>query len=384
MPMSSQEVLARLVGFPTISDRSNLELIEYVEALLGRYGARCVRVPNGDGSKASLYASIGPMVAGGVVLSSHSDVVPVAGQAWTTDPFILAERDGRLYGRGTTDMKGFLAAGLAALPRMQAAELARPIHFAISYDEELGCLGAPDMIAAMAGDLPPPAAVLVGEPTLMQVVTCHKGCLDLTTTVTGKAIHSSLNHRGVSAISVAARLIGWLDARQAQMRAAAAPDSPFEPGYTTFHCGVIQGGNATNIVAQHCAFSTDIRTVDSDDVRVHLAAYRDFIASEIVPAMRAIAPECGVEVSVDAEIPVFRRETGSAAEALARRLTGDNGFHVKSGGTEAGQFQQAGFSTVICGPGSMEQAHQPDEFITLEQLAAADQFIERLVEEMCR
>ncbi len=256
---SPTEMLEKLVGFPTISDRSNLPLIDFVEAYLAEYGIASTRVPDETGTKASLFATIGPDVRGGVVLSGHTDVVPVEGQDWATDPFKLHEANGKLYGRGAADMKGFAAAVLAHVPKMVEANLKAPIHIALSYDEEVGCFGAPPMIRRMLEDGLKPAVVIVGEPTNMQVVTGHKGVTVLKTRISGYPVHSSQLNRGVSAISIAARLISWMDARTAENKANADPDSPFDPPYTSLHCGTIKGGSAHNITAAECEFVTDIR-----------------------------------------------------------------------------------------------------------------------------
>lgn len=378
-PQAAIRILKDLIAFPTLSETSNLDMLAYIENLMSAHGACFTRVPHSDGSRSNLYGTIGPMVEGGVILSGHTDVVPVAGQNWQSDPFALSERDGKLYGRGTCDMKGFLAVCLSLLPKMARSSLQRPIHFAFSYDEELGCLGAPTMIAALRDRLPKPAAVIVGEPTDMKVVSCHKGCLDVTTTIRGQAIHSSLAPKGVSAVSIAAKLISWLDARQDMAERNADKDCPFDPPFTTFHCGCIEGGTAPNIVAQDCHFSTDIRVVDAENAHAHLADYRAFIERDILPDMKAKSAEADISVAIEADIPAFRRQNGNFAEILARTITGDNAVRAMGISTEAGQFQDAGFPTIVCGPGSVEQAHQPDEFVSVDQIDQACAFIERLI-----
>ncbi|PJA59621.1 MAG: acetylornithine deacetylase [Rhodobacterales bacterium CG_4_9_14_3_um_filter_71_31] len=375
---SPREMLARLVAFPTVSRDSNLALIDFVRAYLAGCGVQARIVPAAEGAKASLYALIGPEVAGGVVLSGHTDVVPVDGQRWTSDPFTLTERDGRLYGRGACDMKGFDALALALVPEMLRAGLKRPIQIALSHDEEIGCRGAPAMIARMRETMPPAAAVLVGEPTMMQVVTGHKASASVNTTVRGFAVHSSLLPEGVSAVMEAARLIRWHAERTAENRAAADPASPFHPNYTTLHVGMVQGGAARNITAEHCAFVSDFRVLPGEDPGAWMARYRAFCAT-VAGEMRATRPEAGVAVGDDWTVPGCVRETDGAAEALARALTGDNAEHVVSYGTEAGQFQAAGYSACIVGPGSIEQAHQPDEYLSLAQFAAGEAFLRRLI-----
>lgn len=377
---SPKEMLARLVAFPTVSSRTNLDLIAFVEDYLAGHGVPSVRVPDATGEKAGLHAIIGPRVDGGVVLSAHTDVVPVEGQAWSCDPFALTERDGRLYGRGTCDMKGFAALMLAAVPEMLAAPLARPIHLALSYDEEVGCLGAPHVIRAMLADGPRPDRVIVGEPSSLKVVTAQKGTGLLRVTVKGHSVHSSQWDRGVSAVATAARLIAWLDDRTRENQAAAFPDSPFDPPFTTLHCGLVEGGTASNIVASLCRFTTDIRWLPEDSFDAWQARFEDFVDTQIRPGMRRIHPDADVIVERGSVVPPLRPESDGMAEALARRLTGDNAHHAVVYGTEAGQFQDAGLSTVVCGPGSIDQAHQPDEFIDTAQLAAGARIMSRLVE----
>lgn len=382
--MAEQAVVSMieaLVETPTVSSDSNLALIDNVQAYLADQGIASHLVPNGDGMKSNLYATIGPAEPGGVVLSAHTDVVPVEGQAWSSDPFRLRERGGRLYGRGTADMKSFAAIALALVPEMREAGLKRPIHLALSYDEEPGCFGAPDMIADMVKTVPKPSAVIVGEPTEMRVVTAHKGFLNFETSVTGHSVHSSQADRGVSAIVTAARLIIWLDDRMRE-NAGRPPDPLFDPPYTTLHSGTIAGGTAHNIVAKTCRFVTDIRTVPGEDPLDWLARYRAHIDLDVMPAMRAIAPAAGVAVNTIAHVPGLRPERDGAAEGLARRLTGDNGTHVVAYGTEAGQFQDAGYSVVVCGPGSIDQAHQPDEYIALSEVEKGTAFVRALIRDL--
>lgn len=372
-----REMLARLVAFPTVSRASNLDLINFVSDHLATAGVASTRVPDATGTKASLLARVGPDAPGGVVLSGHTDVVPVDGQDWTSDPFALTERHGRLYGRGTCDMKGFLACALALAPEMLAAGIKRPIILALSYDEEVGCLGAPPMIEAMLSGLPRPEAVIVGEPTSMRVVTGHKASWGLRAHVRGHEVHSSLIHTGVSAVMAAARLVAWMDAAMAEnVRAAVAGD--FDPPYTTLHVGLIQGGTASNITARDCAFTGEIRIVPGETIAAWKGRFMDEVA-RLDAELRRIHPSAAITVATRMELPGFAPEEGGAAERLARGLTGDNGRHVVSYQTEAGQFQERGLSTVICGPGSIEQAHQPDEFISLDQLEAGAALVRRLI-----
>ncbi|MEM7379493.1 MAG: acetylornithine deacetylase [Pseudomonadota bacterium] len=376
-----RQMLEKLVAFPTVSSETNLPLIEFVEDYLNGHGVQCHRVPDETGLKSSLFANIGPDVAGGVVLSGHTDVVPVEGQPWTTDPFTVVERDGKLFGRGTCDMKGFNAIGLALVPDMLAAGLKKPIQIALSYDEEVGCVGAPPMIAAMRSTLAPADAVVVGEPSLMRMVNGHKGSIGLETHVRGYEVHSSLVHTGVSAVMVAAKLIDWHSERMTENRAAADPTSPYTPPWTTLHVGIVKGGTAGNITARDCHFTTDIRLVPGESADDWYARYRAF-ADTLEAGMQAIHPDTGIDIRRRHGVPACRTEANSEAEMLVRRLTGDNSEAVVSYGTEAGQFQDEGYATVICGPGSIEQAHQADEFIEVAQLEAGTHFVKKLIAEL--
>jgi acetylornithine deacetylase len=375
--MDSRAWLERLVAFDTTSRNSNLALIEDVEAFLESLGARCERTASGDGAKANLHAVLGPEVDGGVVLSGHTDVVPVDGQAWSTDPWVLTEKDGKLYGRGACDMKGFLACALAAAPDFAATDLKRPVHFALSYDEEVGCQGAPSMIARMAQSQPRPSCVIVGEPTDMQVITGHKGLYSVRVTLTGKEAHSSLVEDGACAVTHAAKLMHHLVEEADALKAAAPAESPFEPPYGTLTIGRMEGGTAMNILAKDAWFEALMRPAPWDDGPGLGARLRDR-AAEVEAEMRKTAPEAKVSVELISDVPPLRPEEMGEAETLARALTGDNARRVVAYGTEGGQFQEAGFSTVVCGPGSIAQAHQPDEFVAISQLAACDAFLAKL------
>ncbi|MBU4433948.1 MAG: acetylornithine deacetylase [Alphaproteobacteria bacterium] len=376
------DVLAKLVAFDTTSRLSNLALIEWVEAYLSDLGVTSRRVPNSDGTKSNLLASIGPAVEGGVVLSGHTDVVPVDGQPWSTDPFVLTQKDGRLYGRGTCDMKGFLALALAAAPDLAAATLSRPVHLAFSYDEEVGCLGAPDMIAVIARDLPRPALVVVGEPTDMVAVSGHKGIASFRVTVSGREAHSSLTHLGVSANMAAIKLMAGLVELSETLAREADPASPFTPKGASLTIGQVHGGTAVNILARECVFIFDLRTPPGMDPMAILAEFFAK-ATAMDGELKARAPEAGVKVERRSLTPAFAPEVDGVAEAFARRMAGDNGpARVVPYAAEAGQFQGAGFSTVICGPGSIDQAHQPDEFVEISQMQRGAAFMARLVEEL--
>ncbi len=379
--LSARDLLSRLVAFPTVSRETNLPLIDFVADWLDGHGVSATRVWNDDGTKAGLFAQIGPDVPGGIVLSGHTDVVPVDGQVWSSDPWTVTERNGRLHGRGTADMKGFDALALAAVPYALSSPLRRPLQIALSFDEEVGCTGAPPLIDAMRAALPPAAAVIVGEPSLLRPVTAHKGGAGFHVTLRGHEVHSSLLPQGVSAIMEAARLIDWLNDRNASLRAA--PPSPvaalFDPPFTTLHTGMIRGGTAHNITAGACTFSLEFRCVPDEDPDRWRAEIRA-AAAAIEAAMQAVHPGCSIRLDEYFGLPPLAPETDGAAEALIRRLTGDNGSHTVSYGTEAGHFQARGYSTVVCGPGDIAQAHQADEFITVAQFEAGAALVRGLVD----
>jgi acetylornithine deacetylase len=380
---SPKEMLAKLVSFPTVSRDSNLPLIHFVRDYLAGHGVDSTLVPDETGEKASLFCQIGPDRPGGVILSGHTDVVPTDNQPWTSDPFTLVERDGKLYGRGTCDMKGFDALVLALVPDMLRADLKRPIQIALSYDEEVGCLGAGPLAQAMRAALPPAEAAFIGEPTEMKVVTQHKGMLAMTTRVRGYPVHSSLVHTGVSAIMTAARLVEWHRLRMQDNRDASEPEGLFEPNYTTLHVGRLEGGTAHNITARDCWFLSDVRVLPSESLEHWRARYLAYCA-EIEREIREIRPEASIDVEIRVEAAGCRKEPAetATAEAMARSLTGDNGEHAVSYGTEAGYFQREGYSACIVGPGSIAQAHQPDEFITLAEFEKGEAFLRRLIERM--
>ena len=378
---TTTEMLARLVGFDTTSRGSNLALIEFAAEYLRGHGIEPTLTYDDAGAKANLFATLGPAGAGGVVLSGHTDVVPVDGQPWTTDPFTLVESEGRLYGRGTCDMKGFLAVALALVPELLAAGLAKPIHLALSYDEEVGCLGVPRLIEGIRAAGLAPAIVIVGEPSGMRVVNAHKGVYGFVTTVTGHEAHSSATHIGVNAILVGGRLIAFLADLADERKRRAAPQRGFVPPYTTVHVGTVEGGTAANIVPRLCRFAWEYRLLpgeDADEIPNRFATY----VKELEPAMKKIAPDCGIETRGGARVPGLEPEPGGEAEALALALTGDNRAGVVSYGTEAGLFQRAGMSVVICGPGDIAQAHKPDEFVETAQIEACARFVRRLGERL--
>ena len=376
-------ILETLVGFDTTSRDSNLALVSWVEGWLAEFGVASHRIANADGDKANLLAVLGPAeTAGGLVLSGHTDVVPVDGQAWSSDPFRVTARDGRLHGRGTCDMKGFLALALAAAPEALARPLKRPLALAFSYDEEIGCFGAPSMIARLPEHMATPRAVIIGEPTSMQAVQGHKGIAVVNVVVRGHEAHSGLTHLGVSANAAAVRLMNSLVSLSEKLEAEgeADPGSNFLPKGATLTIGTIQGGTAGNILARECRFQFDLRTLPGMDPMAVLAPFMAEAAA-MDRALKARFPEAGVTVSTAAVVPPLAPRPEDGAEALARALAGDNGpARAVAFAAEAGQFQQAGFPAVICGPGSIDQAHQPDEFIEIAQMERGAAFMARLVE----
>ncbi|HWK46268.1 MAG TPA: acetylornithine deacetylase [Stellaceae bacterium] len=377
-PLSDRQLLDRLIGFDTVSAKSNMALIEWVADYLDGLGVRSELTHDDTGGKANLYAAIGPDGPGGVVLSGHTDVVPVADQAWTADPFTVVERDGLLFGRGTADMKAFIALALAAVPKFKATPLRIPVHLAFSYDEEVGCLGVHRLIDALpTGDRRPRLAI-IGEPTSMAIINAHKGGMVFRTTVTGLEGHSSAPHKGVSAIFAATEIIQTIARIAERHRRQAKPDCPFEPPYTTFNVGTIQGGTAGNIIARSCTFLWEYRPIPGDDPNVILAEIQGFIDQDLLPRMRRIHPGSDVATEELMRLRGLAPEPDGEAEALVRHLTGGNRSGVVAFGTEAGLFQAAGMSAVVCGPGSIDQAHKPDEFISLEQFAAGGQFMSKL------
>lgn len=390
MDLSALEIMTKLISFPTVSRDSNLDLIDWVESYLASHGISSTRVPNPEGNKSAIYASVGPDAPGGVVLSGHTDVVPVDGQDWSSDPWTVTERDGRYYGRGTCDMKGFDAIALWAMG--QAAKLhadgklKKPLQVALSYDEEIGCTGAPPMIAHMVAntDIPRAEAAIIGEPSTMQAVTGHKGGFGWDVHVKGFEVHSSLMHTGVSAILESAKILSWINETNAELAAKTptAVAGMFEPPFTTVHSGTIEGGTAGNITAGDCRFDLDFRIVadeSREDWEARLMPFIDTLDAEL----KARHPDAGVIMNEDFSLPPLRPEENGAAETLVRAITGDNASHVVSYGTEAGQFQEGGYSAVVCGPGDIAQAHQPDEFIEISEFEAGVHFQERLLARLC-
>ena len=382
--MSAAEMAARLIAFDTTSSRTNLELIDFVADYLAGWGVASTRLFDAGGAKANLFATLGPEKNGGVVLSGHTDVVPVEGQPWSSDPFRPVARGGRLYGRGSADMKSFIAAALALVPEFLERGLAAPVHFALSYDEEVGCLGAPGLVAHLRAAPFAPAAAVVGEPTDMRLANRHKSVQRLRTVVTGLEAHSAHTDRGVSAILVAGRAIAFLDTLAARFRAAARPETGFDPPYHTLHVGTVEGGSADNILARRCAFSWEARMLPGADFEAEaLAPFKAFVEESLLPDMHKVSRETGVETVLDIGVEGLTPLPGSPAEELVRALTGDNRPAAAiSFGTEGGLFQAGGIPAAVCGPGSILQAHKADEYVALDQIMECERFLRRLAERL--
>jgi acetylornithine deacetylase len=380
--MTSEDILARLVAFDTTSRDSNIPLIAWVEDYLDQFSVPHFRVDYEDGFKTNLFATIGPDIGGGVVLSGHTDVVPVDGQNWQTDPFTLTERDGLLYGRGSADMKGFIAVTLALVPEFLARKLRVPIHLAFSCDEEVGCKGVRPLLEFLRDHPKKPSAAIIGEPTSMRVVNGHKSAVRFATEVTGHESHSALTDKGVNAIMVAGEIIHEISRIRDELIAVGDASKRYDPPYSTIHIGVISGGTANNIVPKTCSFNWETRllpTADENDIPDRINA----LARKLEPAMKAVSPQAGIHVAQANAIPGLAAEKDSPAELLALQCSHSNSTHTVSYGTEAGLFQQAGIPAVVCGPGSIEQAHKPDEFIAVTELRACEVFLQRLAERCC-
>lgn len=376
------DMLERLIAFDTVSSKSNLELVAAVEDYLKSEGVPYVKVPNASGDKAAIFATIGPKVDGGVVLSGHTDVVPVEGQAWTSDPFKLRREADKVYARGTCDMKGFDAICLAMIPEFRRANLSRPIHILLSYDEETTCLGPLDTIARFGADLPRPGAVLVGEPTLMQVADAHKSVAAYRTIVHGHEAHSSKPYLGASAIEAACDLVTELYRFADELVTEGDPSGRFDPPYSSVHVGTIKGGTARNIMAKLCTFHWEFRSLPGVPQTRALERLEDYAARAVTPRLTRFAKDAYIETVTEVLVPGLLPETGSSAETLALKLAQSNHTITVPFATEAGQFQLAEVPTVVCGPGSIDQAHQPDEFIEIAQIEAAIAFMRRLAAEL--
>ncbi|NEI32626.1 acetylornithine deacetylase [Rhizobium leguminosarum] len=365
---SALEILSELVSFNTIPQNSNLDMTQYIETLTHRVGARTVRIPSPDGTKTGLLVSIGPPEGHGVLLSAHMDVVPVAGQNWTSDPFKMRLRDGCVYGRGTVDMKGYIAVSLATLLAASQTELKNPLHLALSYDEEIGCFGAEPLIEYIVARLQKPFAVIVGEPTDLQVVNAHKSAYDFRTVVRGRAAHSSVPSLGSNAIYAAARVISRIDDKADALKRVPYTEVAYDAPYATLSCGIIKGGTSGNVIPADCEFNWEVRAGyrgEPERIRDEILA---FTREDVLPRLRLTADDASIETEQLCAVAALQPEPNGIAEGMMLSLTGTSQTRSVSFCSEAGMFQAAGLSTVVCGPGSIKQAHQPDEFIAIAEL----------------
>lgn len=379
----SVEMIRKLVGFPTVSRDSNLELIHFVRDRLAALGAEARLTYNDERSKANLFATLGPRGKPGIVLSGHTDVVPVDGQAWDTDPFCVVEKDGKLYGRGTSDMKSFVAVVLALAPEFAQRGLKTPIHFSFSYDEEVGCIGVGRLIADLAQAGIKPQSCIVGEPTLMRPVIAHKGKKGFRCNVRGFACHSAYAPMGVNAVEAAAEAVAFLKSMARRHRDNGPYDRGFDVAHTTVHTGVMRGGTALNIVPHECTFDFEFRHLPGDDPDALFAEFRNYLDTSLVPEMRAVHADSGFEIVPLSVLPALDNGPEMEVVGLAQELSGNSDIGKVSYGTEGSQFQRAGIPTVVCGPGSIEQAHKPNEYVAIEQVEKCEQFIRRLMNHVC-
>jgi acetylornithine deacetylase len=384
--MNAAEILAKLVSFPVLGGESNTSIITWIKEYIENFGVETTLVPNEDGTKASLHCRIGPAVDGGVILSGHTDVVPVEGQDWTSEPFTLIDKeDGKLYARGSCDMKGFVACCLAALPDMVKADLKKPIYFAFSYDEEIGCLAAPELAAHINTHYAEkPRYAIIGEPSMMIPTVGQKGICIFETTVTGSEGHSSRIKTEVSAIHEAMRLVLWLENKMNSLIAEGKTDDRFSPNHTSIHIGIMKGGIASNVIAQECYFTWDVRTIPSEtpeEVRAEFEAYCEERKAEL----RKVFPGFDIKTNpIHPAVPGLDTHEEEEIVALVQELAQNNDLDAVSYAAEAGQFQEAGFQAMICGPGDIAQAHRADEFISKEQLDKGVDFMYRLIDKLSR
>lgn len=371
-------LLKDLIGFNSVSSRSNLPIIDYIETYLTAQGAVCTRVPSPDGNKSNLLARIGPDAAGGIILSGHTDVVPVEGQPWVTDPFTLTRKGDTLFGRGTSDMKSFIAICMALVPQLKAAATKKPFWLAFSYDEEVGCLGAPYLLKHIVRHIPMPSYAIIGEPTLMQVVTAHKGVISFETTVTGLEWHSSQPHLGVNAVHIACELVHLLSTMAREQAESGLRDERFNPPHSTVHVGTIHGGTARNIIPRECVFQWEIRPLPGDNHQRLLDRFHTR-CDELQTRMRQIHPEAAITSRpMSTMTGVTLPPSAQSSCQTVMRCAHTNAEHAVSFGTEAGVFNDHGVPAIICGPGDIQQAHKPNEFIEISQISACIDFMLRL------
>ncbi len=375
----SVELLSSLIAFPTVSAESNLDLIEFSGEILQSIGARIQSTYNDEANKANLFATIGPDIDGGVILSGHTDVVPVEGQPWSMDPFQATVKDSRIYGRGACDMKAFIACALAMAPKFAQANLVKPVHFAFSFDEEVGCLGAPLMLDRLRADGITPSVCIIGEPTDMGIIEGHKGCYEYTTRFTGLEGHGSVPSRGVNAVEYAVRFVTHLMEVAGDLKSRALPNSLFDPPWSTIQTGRICGGIARNIIAGHCEVEWEMRPVTETDARFALDRIHHFAKHTLDREMKMLSKDTGVVTHVIGEVEGLEPMPQSEALGIVKELTGEQRTSVVSFGTEAGLYQKQGIATVVCGPGSICQAHKPDEYVQLDQLQKCLDMLDGLV-----
>ena len=378
---SALQMMQRLIAMDTTSRKSNLEMIDWVADYLSGFGIDSRLTFNDERNKANLFATIGPRIDGGIVLSGHTDVVPVDGQAWTSDPWRVTQHDDRLVGRGVCDMKGFIAIALAMVPDMVSRALSKPLHFALSYDEEVGCIGVRRLIEDLAGIPYRPGGCIVGEPTGMHLVVAHKGKRSYRCRVRGFECHSALTPNGVNAVEIAAEIVTYLRAMSLRFRHRERHDADYDVPFTTIHVGTIKGGTALNIVPRDCEFLFEFRHLPFDDPERLLAEVREF-ADRFLPEMHAVSSDTGIFIEQTSELPGF--DTGSQSDIadLGRCCNHDASIRKVSFGAEASLFHNAGIPSILCGPGNIAQAHQPNEWVTLGQLARCEDFLRNVVDQV--
>jgi len=382
---SSIELLEKLISYPTVSSASNMELISFIQDYLKSWGIEATLFQNTEKTKANLFATVGPKDKYGIILSGHTDVVPIEGQNWTKDPFRMSEDDNKLFGRGTSDMKGFIAISLSLIPEIISRGLKEPIHFAFSYDEETGCTGCKSMIDYVSTLKVKPRACIVGEPTSLKVVNSHKGIRSYWVTIKGKAAHSSAPDDGSNAIMAAADLIGFIKTEAKNSKNFPSNDERFIPPYTTFNVGEIKGGNAINIIAEHTQFGFEFRPVPGFDSDAVVERFTSYAKNTVLKEMRASASESIIDIHEISNVPPLLKEGDGDLESFIMRLTKTNDVEAVAYATEAGLFQQtAEIPTIVCGPGSITQAHKPDEFIEISQIQEAEKFFGRLLDVVCK
>jgi acetylornithine deacetylase len=379
---STIDILARLVSFDSISAKPTHDIVQYICDYLSDHGVEAELSYDEDGNRANVFATIGPQMSGGVILNGHTDVVPVQGQNWSTDPFTLTRKGTRLYGRGAVDMKGFLACVLGSVPMFRSIDLARPIHIAFSYDEEIGGLGMPVLLESMQNHTFNPSIVIVGEPTEMALITGHKGGYEMRTEIVGYEVHACNPTLGVNAISFASKLIQKIESIALRMASSPYPASPFNPPYCTFNIGTIEGGLVRNATAGRCNFNWEFRQMPGEDGDQIIAEITDYALNELLPAMKSVHPDCSIKITTEAPVPALNDQNAALAAEFVSQITGLNSRDVVSFGTDAGYFSGAGLSTVVFGPGSISRAHKPDEYIETSELEQGLDFLAKLAHKL--